>query len=268
MELYNGKINEFIDWNTGKNTFTGSNATGGLQVSGGSIRELLQSRLKEPFFMVEDPTNNKYRMFSSRDSYALWSENPTDNKDLELFNFVRPSDYSMTLTPAYSIGFEDRFIRYGDVNSTSAYIAFSWNITNDEGQSPESMRMTYTIENSQGDTFSRTIPYNKGRNPNFSIYDRLTPGDNRVTIQCTGTESGARDSRVFVISLVQISITSTFRFYEKQLPNSSMQIPYGFERNNTHGTAKIYFKIDDGGVGKEHIEDVQAEGPTKTNGIW
>jgi hypothetical protein len=30
MDLYNGKINEFIDWVSGINTFTGADATGGL----------------------------------------------------------------------------------------------------------------------------------------------------------------------------------------------------------------------------------------------
>jgi len=40
-DLYTGKINEFIDWITGYNSFTGNNSTGGLKVSGGSIRELL-----------------------------------------------------------------------------------------------------------------------------------------------------------------------------------------------------------------------------------
>jgi hypothetical protein len=30
MDLYNGKINEFVDWVTGKNKFTNQNVTGGL----------------------------------------------------------------------------------------------------------------------------------------------------------------------------------------------------------------------------------------------
>ncbi len=41
MDLYNERINEFIDWITGINTLTGANVTGGLKVSGGAIRELL-----------------------------------------------------------------------------------------------------------------------------------------------------------------------------------------------------------------------------------
>jgi len=30
MDLYNGKINEFVDWVSGKNEITGATATGGL----------------------------------------------------------------------------------------------------------------------------------------------------------------------------------------------------------------------------------------------
>jgi hypothetical protein len=30
MELYNGKINEFVDWVSGRNELTGLNSTGGL----------------------------------------------------------------------------------------------------------------------------------------------------------------------------------------------------------------------------------------------
>ena len=98
MDLYTGRINEFIDWTSGNSSLTGQNVTDGLQVSGGSIRDLLQRKLKEPFVMKEDPVNNKYRMFSSEEAYALWKENPTDNQDLELFSFVRPSDYKLELT--------------------------------------------------------------------------------------------------------------------------------------------------------------------------
>lgn len=47
--------------------------------------------------MYEDVAQNRYRMFSSAAAYAKWSENPSDNSELELFNFVRPSDYKLEL---------------------------------------------------------------------------------------------------------------------------------------------------------------------------
>ena len=263
MDLYNGKINEFVDWVSGNSSLTGQNVTNGLQVSGGSIRDLLQRKLKEPFVMKEDPVNNKYRMFSSEEAYALWKENPTDNQDLELFNFVRPSDYKLELSATNAGGFDDRYIRYGDSDSVSAHIAFSWSITNDEGESPESMSMTYTIENADGGIFTKTNRYNKGVRPDINIYEHLTPGDNSVTIQCRGNESGARNSRSFTISLVQVSVTSTFKYYEKQYPSVAIQVPYVFERNNVSGTAKIYVKIDNGGTGKEYSYDVLENAQTR-----
>ena len=264
---YNGKINEFVDWVTGKNDITGATSTGGLQVSGGAIRDLLQRKLKEPFYMFEDKSNNKYRMFSSEDAYAIWKENPTDNQDLELFNFVRPSDYKLELTPTNSGGFDSRYIRYGESNSIQARIAFSWHISNDEGDSSEGLYVTYTIENSEGGITTFTRSYNKGISPDFSIYKYLTSGDNNVTISCRGAESGARNSRSFTISLVQVSVVSTFKYYEKQYSGAAIQIPYTFERNNISGTAKIYIRIDDGGTGKEYIYDVLENAQTSITEI-
>lgn len=269
MDLYTGKINEYVDWVSGRNELTGASSTGGLQVSGASIRDLLQRKLKQPFYMFEDTANNKYRMFSSEDAYGVWKENPTDNRDLELFNFVRPSDYKLELTAINSGGFNNKFIRYGDVNSTEARIAFSWNIYNDEGDSDDSLQATYTIENtSTGSSTTFTRWYNKSdANPDFSIYDYLQPGENVVSIQGRGSTTGARNTKTFTVVLLQISLTSTFKFYEKQFSSTPIHIPYVFERNNTSGTAKIHFRVDDGGEGKEYTKDVVENGPTRETGI-
>lgn len=201
MDLYTGKINEFTDWVSGRNSITGAEVG---QVSGGSIRELLQKKLKEPFYMYEDKSNNRYRMFSSEDAYAIWKENPTDNQDLELFNFVRPSDYKLELTAIDSDGFNNKFIRYGDSESLGSRIAFRWSIYNDEGESSDSLSVTYTITNtSTGASNSFTRWYNRhDPDPNFSIYNYLQPGENSVTIECKGSTTGARNTKSFTISLL------------------------------------------------------------------
>jgi hypothetical protein len=174
--------------------------------------------------MEEDPANNKYRMFSSREACALWHENPTDNKDLELFNFVRPSDYKLELTAINGDGFNSKFIRYGDSTSTGARIAFAWSIYNDEGESSDSLSVTYTIANSQtGQSTSFTRWYNKtDANPNFSIYEYLYPGENTVTIEARGATTGARSSKTYSIMLLQVNLSSTFKFYERHSSNSAI----------------------------------------------
>ncbi len=219
--------------------------------------------------MYEDVSNNKYRMFSSEDAYALWSENPQENSDLELFNFVRPSDYKLELTATEAGGFNNRFVRYGDTNNTGSRIAFSWRIYNDEGESTDSISVTYTITNTasgQSTSFSRW--YNRSdADPNFSIYDYLQPGENAVSIEAKGTTTGARNTRTFTIVLLQLNLTSSFKFYERFSGQTPIQMPYVFERNNTSGTAKIYFQIDDGGEGKYYSVDVLQDGPVKVTGI-
>lgn len=268
-DLYTGKINEFIDWITGYNSFTGNNSTGGLKVSGGSIRELLQNKLKKPFYMYEDVANNRYRMFSSEEAYAFWKENPSDNSDLELFNFVRPSDYKLELTATDANGFNNKYIRYGDSNNTAARIAFHWNIYNDEGDSSDTLSATYTITNSiTGTSTSFTRWYNRSDlDPNIQIYNYLQPGENVVTIECRGTTTGARNTKTYTIVLLQLNLTSTFKFYEKVTDNQIIQIPYTFERNDTSGSAKIHFQIDEGGSGKTATIDVVQDGPTRSTGI-
>jgi hypothetical protein len=175
-----------------------------MQVSGASIRQLLQSRMKEPFVMKEDPTNNKYRMFSSEEAYAMWLENPADNQDLELFSFARPSDYKLDLTATDSDGFNNKFIREGDSNSNGSRIAFHWSIYNDEGESSDSLSVKYTISNtSSGFSTSFTRWYNKSdADPNFSIYEYLQPGENVVSIEAKGSSTGARNNRTFTIVLL------------------------------------------------------------------
>jgi hypothetical protein len=112
--------------------------------------------------MYEDVANNRYRMFSSEEAYAFWKENPSDNSDLELFNFVRPSDYKLELTATDANGFNNKYIRYGDSNNTAARIAFHWSIYNDEGESSDTLSATYTITNTaNGTSTSFTRWYNR-----------------------------------------------------------------------------------------------------------
>jgi len=171
--------------------------------------------------MYEDIANNRYRMFSSEEAYAFWKENPSDNSDLELFNFVRPSDYKLELTATDANGFNNKYIRYGDSNNVAARIAFHWNIYNDEGDSSDTLSATYTITNSiTGTSTSFTRWYNRSDlDPNIQIYNYLQPGENVVTIECRGTTTGARNTKTYTIVLLQLNLTSTFKFYEKVTDN-------------------------------------------------
>ena len=111
MDLYTNKIDEFVDWVSGENSFTGEDVTGGLKVAGAQIRELIQDKLRKPIYVKEDAVNNVYRIFSSETAYTLWAENPSDNADLQLFTIPRPSDYKLELTISNT---GDRYVKVGD----------------------------------------------------------------------------------------------------------------------------------------------------------
>ena len=264
MNTYNGRINEFVDWVEGINSYTGEDVTKGLQVSGGSIRQLLQDRLRTPFVLKEDPANNKYRMFSSEEAYQMWAKSPSDNAALELFNFVRPSDYKLIFT---GLNNSNKYIRLGDSTSADARISFSWSISNDEGLSSENLQVTYTITNrSIGKINTFTRSYNSGQNIDFSIYDYLKPGENSVVISGIGMTNGARNSVNYTIVLLDLSVESSFRFYRKYTNGQQITIPCTFNRNDTSGTARIHYIIDAGKTNQhEWTSDVLATNDTRVN---
>ena len=263
METYKGTINEFVDWVTGQNTWTGEDVTEGLQVSGGSIRQLLQDRLKHPFVLKEDPANNKYRMFSSEEAYSMWLSNPSDNADLELFNFVRPSDYKLTFI---GLNNSSRYVRFGDRENADTRIQFSWDIRNDEGLSNENLQITYTITNeSTGTVNTFTRWYNAGEAVDFSIYQYLKAGRNSISISGIGTQNGARNSASFNIIMLELNVSSSFQFYKKYTNGTYITIPCTFTRNDVSGTARVHYVIDSGDNAQEWTTDVLSNSGVEIN---
>ena len=104
METFNNYIDEFVDWVTGQDTSQEEevekirvSSTGGLPVSGGAIRELLQTKLKKPFVSYEDVKAGLYRLFSSEATRDKWIRmntegssdyDPDGSAKLELFSFI------------------------------------------------------------------------------------------------------------------------------------------------------------------------------------
>ena len=260
MDLYTNKINEFVDWVSGENTFTGEDVTGGLRVAGAQIRELLQNKLKNPIHVEEDVTNNVYRIFSSIDAYNLWAENPSDNADLQLFTIPRPSDYKLDLTISNN---GDRYVKSGDTSSPLTRIQFFWRIYNDEGNASDGLTVTYTISNADGSSRSFTRRYNNGVSEDFSIADYLKVGENQVTIEGRGNNTGARNSTSFNITVLDIRVESGFNFAGNHAQGEVLRTPYTFYRNNVDGTAKIYFIVDDGQNGNTFSVDILSGGMTR-----
>lgn len=260
MDLYTHKIDEFVDWVSGENAFTGEDVTGGLQVSGARIRELLQEKLKNPIYVDEDVANNVYRIFSSKKAHDIWAEDPSSNADLQLFTIPRPSDYKLDLNITNN---GDRYIKSGDTTSSLSRIQFFWRIYNDEGNSSDSLTVTYTIRNADGFSRQFTRRYNNGVTEDFSIANYLKVGENQIAIEGRGNNTGARNSTSFNITVLDLQVSSGFNFAGNHIQNEPLRVPYTFYRNNVDGTAKIYFVVDDGTNGKTYSVDILSGGQTR-----
>ena len=241
-ELYNGKINEFVDWITGENTFTGQQVTNGQKVSGGSIRDLLQEKLKYPIVVEEDEKNNLYRFFSSETAKSLFHENPSDNASLQLFTVPRPSDYTLNLTITND---GDRYVKLGDDVTDKTKMQFTWKIYNDrEDDASDVLNITYTITNADGSSHVFTRRRNHHQSEDYSLYEYIKSGINNVSIEAKGSATGALRTLSFKIIVLDLQLSCGFNFAGNHAKNESLRVPYTFYRNNTDGTAKIYFCVD------------------------
>jgi hypothetical protein len=98
-ELYTGAINEFVDWITGINKITGEHVDTELrQISGKSIRELLQNRLLKPVYVYDTTKSKNQIVFPSKAVADLWEEAGPDNANnkydiYKLITLPKPSSY-------------------------------------------------------------------------------------------------------------------------------------------------------------------------------
>lgn len=127
-------LNEFVDWVDGVNSLTGASTSGvdeETRISGKSIRELIQGKLKVPFVTNEkDENKDKIYFFSSDYAKNLWKQ--YSDKSSILYDEEKAAElvlYSMDLPAVYRItGLESlsttRYIIEGNTESPNATISF------------------------------------------------------------------------------------------------------------------------------------------------
>lgn len=147
---YTGVINEFVDWITGIDSIKHENVTDDLPVSGGSIRELIQSRLKAPFYPFYDENNALYRLFSSEEAFKLWQSDTELYSNLVLFEFNAPTPFTASFT---GLSEDTKYIRKGDTSNT--VLSFYWNIS---GKNQDNYSDSVTINYSFNNNGVRVIP--------------------------------------------------------------------------------------------------------------
>lgn len=258
METYKGYINEFVDWVSGEDTSqqeseerARASSTNGLPVSGGSIRELLQTKLKKPFVYYEDTKAGLYRLFSGESTRDKWIRmntegsaeyDPDASTKLELFSFVRPTDVSLTQT---GLDANPKYIIAGDSTSSAADLKFYVTITPDA----DSFTVTYDVQDSTGvkHTFveARGTEFSNGITPiTKNIYEYLTVGQNTVTVTARATNSSARTSISFPIYLISFELSSSFNYANHWDPTKPLEVPISVKRSDTALTLQVDAYVD------------------------
>lgn len=266
MDLFNNYINEFVDWVTGEDTSseetvnkTRVSSTGGLPVSGASIRELIQSKLKKPFVYYEDTVAGLYRLFSSEDVRDKWIRmntvgspdyDPDNSSKLELFNFVRPGDTALTFRDLDS---DPKYIMTGDYNAQTASLAFSVNLSKEQGggtiDESDSFTVTCTVTDSTGVVHTHVNTYGAvdlrgNKNLAINLYGDLTVGRNEVIVYAKATNSSAYNTVTIPVYLISFEISSTFDYSAHWDPTKPLDVPVSVRRSDTTLTLQVDIYID------------------------
>ena len=251
QETYNGNITEFIDWVNGVDSITGRNKTNNLQVSGGAIRKLIQNHLKNPITMIEDKENGLYRIFSSEAAYKAWESDPDTYSNLELFNFVRPSDYTIET----NLNIDNRYLISGLHDQSITKLVYDWVVQNDKGTFEDNIVATYTITTAAGAVTKFSQNYDtSSKHVELDVYDYLDVGQTSVRIDLRAVSTGATRNYTIYITQLILDLESDFPYYSEHTPGVAITYSWNLRRNNADNASSLYVYVDGVEVNKQDIQ--------------
>ena len=249
MELYDQKINEFVDWVSGNNKLTGRNVTENMKPSGKVIRELLQDRLQSPIFIPSKDNYEGYvedgywRIFSSKEAYSEWLKDKNGLARLELARFPKQSEYEFEIN-----GLDNnlRYIIEGNASQSNAILNYSWAIKKGNNNVNDSIRVTYTITNratKKTTTFTHLFQ-NSQRDIELNIYEYLESGENNISINFQGIGTSATSGAYLTIKMIKFDIEADWNYTSQHSQDSDLIInSYKVNRNDNDAEVEEELRI-------------------------
>ena len=267
METYDVDVDEFVDWITGIDSFTGRNVTGGKPVSGRAIRKLIQDRLRKPITVYNDP-KGLYRLFPSQSAMNKYvnahntelatydAEEAKATEDLEIFNFERPSEYFLTIE---GVEQAPRYAIKGDKEADAVKLKFRVELKNNKGNfKDESFTINYSITNNiTGITqeFPGIYGANKINNVDtegyieVNLYDYLKEGVNSIKLKIKTDATGVSTEIGFPLYFIDFTLSSGFKYYQAQVKDENIEVPFTVERStNIQGSTLVVKAYVDGAL--------------------
>lgn len=242
IDLYDGTINEYSDLVSGINAITGESDTEELSPSGKSIRELIQKRLRLPISVYEDKEAGLYRIFASDYTKQLWFSDKEEYEHLEIFNFQRPTDYTIDIALS---GDAQRMIRKGDNIQTDSIITYTLSgMKGNTVDNTQTITVTYSIKDENGNEQQ----FNEIHTPDsysvsVNIFSYLAVGENTVLITAL-SNNGAVATKYLKIIVLELELSSDFNFNNGFNLEQTVNIDTKLKRNVTSLYTTIKVAVD------------------------
>jgi len=185
---FDGEINEFVDWVNGNNSAEGANATNHMPVSGGSIRQLLQSHLKKPIILEYNSVAGKNRLFPSAYARDLYNSDPDTYGDLLIAEFEAAAEYVIKLysdsacTNEIDASNRDVYVKQGDGTSDNNSFKAYYKIFKGDDEYISNIYVQATVRNSDYKTVSTGSNFSAGSQIDMNLSPLLHEGDNTVEL--------------------------------------------------------------------------------------
>lgn len=245
-QLWNQEIDKTVDWG-------GDTSTGGAAVSGQFVQKFIKDTFASKFgYLHYNEDTKKYQIFADKADFNAWNADPTSNSNLVLATFDAPAPATIKvelLSDASSTILS---------SETGQKIKFKY-LIQDSSNTPQRESVSVRVQVSNGgvsQTFTVNYEpdyegYKEGTVKEINIDKYLNVGVNNITIGFTGLSSQATASTTMKISVVELSVESTWDNTSAQLYDDTLspELLFDVDKGNA---IRIPFKAI--GQGSKYIE--------------
>ena len=259
-QLWNQEIDKTVDWG-------GDTSTGGAAVSGQFVQKFIKDTLASKFgYLHYNDETKKYQVFADQDDFNSWNADPTTNANLVLATFDAPAPATIKVELLSEASSTILSTEKGNK------IRFKY-LIQDSSNTPQRESVSVRVQVSNGgvsQTFTQTYEpdydgYKEGTEKEISIDEYLSVGVNNITLNFTGLSSQATAVTTLRISVVELSIESSWDNTVAQEYDDTLDSDLLFDTDKGNAL-RIPFKAV--GQGSKYIEIyINGQQFTQTNGI-
>lgn len=259
-QLWNQEIDKTVDWG-------GDTSTGGAAVSGQFVQKFIKDTLASKFgYLHYNDETKKYQVFADQDDFNSWNADPTTNANLVLATFDAPAPATIKVDLLSEASSTILSTEKGNK------IRFKY-LIQDSSNTPQRESVSVRVQVSNGgvsQTFTQTYEpdydgYKEGTEKEIAIDEYLSVGVNNITLNFTGLSSQATAVTTLRISVVELSIESSWDNTVAQEYDDTLDADLLFDVDKGNAL-RIPFKAV--GQGSKYIEIyINGKQFTQTNGI-